>query len=66
MKPPAMEIRLMMSAPGMGWEYIARKQGEAIAASDGDTRYDNLRAALIACVAEMQAAVSGNGGSDGE
>jgi hypothetical protein len=55
-----------MSAPGMGWEYIAHKQGEAIAASDGDTSYDNLRAALIACVAEMQAAVSGNGGSDGE
>lgn len=66
MKPPAMEIRLIMSAPGMGWEYIAKRQGEAIAASDGDTRYSNLREALIACVAEMQAAVSANGGSDGE
>ena len=66
MKPPAMEIRLILSVPGTGWEYIARRQGEAIAASDGDTRYDNLREALIACVAEMQAAVSGAGGSDGE
>lgn len=66
MKPPAMEIRLIMSAPGMGWEYIVRGQGEAIAASDGGTCYGNLREALIACVAEVQAAVSGNGGSNGK
>ncbi|MBK7416150.1 MAG: DUF927 domain-containing protein [Dechloromonas sp.] len=34
--PPAFEIRLILSAPNTGWEYIARRQGEVIAASDGD------------------------------
>ena len=66
MKPPAMEIRLILSAPGMGWEYIARKQGEAIAASDGDARYSQPGAALVACVAEVKRTLSGKGGSDGE
>jgi len=66
MKPPAMEIRLILSAPGMGWEYIARKQGEAIAASDGDARYPQPGAALVACVAEIKQTLSGNGGDDGE
>jgi hypothetical protein len=39
MKPPAIEIKLILSAPGMGWEFVARKCGETIAASDGDGRY---------------------------
>jgi len=65
MRPPAVEIRLILSAPGMGWEYIARKRGEAIAASDGDAPYENPGAALIACVAEIKATFSPSGGDDG-
>ncbi len=65
MKPPAIEIRLLLSAPGMGWEYVARKHGEAIAASDGDARYPQPGAALVACVAEIKAGLPQQGGDDG-
>jgi hypothetical protein len=61
MKPPALEIRLILSAPGMGWEYVARKCGEAIAA-----RYEQPGAALVACVAEIEAGLPRQGGGDGE
>ena len=54
MRPPVLEIRLILSAPGMGWEYVARKHGEAIAASDGET-FDQPGRALMACVAEVKA-----------
>jgi hypothetical protein len=47
MRPPALEIRLILSAPGMGWEYAARKHGEA---------FDQPGRALMACVAEVKAA----------
>ena len=66
MRPPAFEIRLIMSAPGMGWEYIARKQGEAIAASDGDACLKDPYAALLACVGEVEAALCPPGGNDDE
>lgn len=64
--PPAFEIRLILSAPNTGWEYIARRQGEVIAASDGDARYPQPGAALVACVAEIKQILPGNGGSNGE
>ena len=54
MRPPALEIRLILSTPGMGWEYVARKNGEAIAASDGEA-FDQPGRALMACVAEVKA-----------
>lgn len=66
MKPPALEIRLILSAPGMGWEYVARKAGEVIAASDGDAPFAQPGAALVACVAEIKAGLSRQGGGDGE
>lgn len=73
MRPPALEIRLMLSAPGMGWEYVARKNGEAIAASDGEA-FDQPGRALMACVAEVKAyaavppapTLDDDGGDDGD
>lgn len=59
MKPPALEIKLILSAPGMGWEYVARKSGEVFAASDGDAPFANAGAALIACIAEIKAGLPG-------
>lgn len=66
MRPPAIEIRLILSAPGMGWEYVARKCGEVIVASDGDAPFAHAGAALIACVAEIKAGLSGRAAGDGE
>jgi len=66
MRPPALEIRLILSAPGMGWEYIARKAGQIIAASDGDASHPQPGAALVACVAEIKAGFPRQGGNDGE
>jgi hypothetical protein len=63
---PALEIHLILSAPGMGWEYIARKAGQIIAASDGDAFHPQPGAALVACVAEIKAGLPRQGGGDGE
>lgn len=65
MKPPALEIKLILSAPGMGWEYVAQKCGEVIAASDGDAIHPQPGAALVACVAEIKAGLPGQGGGNG-
>jgi hypothetical protein len=73
MRPSALEIRLILSAPSMGWEYVARKNGEAIAASDG-VAFDQPGRALMACVAEMKAyaavppapTLDDDGGDDGD
>ncbi len=66
MKPPALEFRLILTAAGMGWEYIARSQGQVIAASDGDAHYENAGKALIACAAEVRAWIAErqNGGAE--
>jgi hypothetical protein len=53
MRPIAFEIRLTLPAPGMGWDYVARKQGEVIAASGGDSCFENVGPAFAACVAEI-------------
>lgn len=65
MRPPALEIKLILSAPGMGWEYVARKQGEAFAASDGDGHFEQPGAALCACIAEIKAGLPQKAGDDG-
>lgn len=65
MNPPTLEIKLILSALGGGWEYIARKRGEVLAASDGDAPFENPGAALIACVAEIKAGLPQPGGDDG-
>lgn len=62
MKPPALEIRLILSAPGMGWQYVVRKQGEAIAASDGDEYHPQPGHALIAAIRETKSGMSSEGG----
>lgn len=54
MRPPALEIRLILSAPGMGWEYVAKRRGENIAASDGES-FDHPGKALMAAVADVKA-----------
>ncbi len=62
---PAIEIKLILSAPGMGWEYVARKCGETIAASDGDGCYPKLGAAFSACISEIEASLTRQGGGNG-
>lgn len=57
MKPPVMEFRLILSAAGAGWEFVARSQGQVIAASDGDGFYENAGKALMACAAEVKAGI---------
>jgi hypothetical protein len=55
MKPPALEVRLILSAPGMNWEYIVRRCGEVIAASDGDACLESAGKAMVAGFAEAKA-----------
>ena len=66
MSAPALEISLILSAPDMGWEYVARKNGEVIAASDGDAPFARAVAALAACAVEINASLHRQGGGDGE
>jgi len=48
------------------WEYLALRDGEVIAASDGDAALNDPFAALVACVAEIEAGLPRQGGDDGE
>lgn len=57
MMTPAMEVRLYLVRPGMGWEYAVRRRGEIIAASDGDTHHEHVGQALKAAIIEAQATV---------
>lgn len=56
--PPMFEVRLYMVAP-RAWEFLCKRKGETIAASDGDTRLEGaghaLRAALDALEADLAA-----------
>ena len=63
---PSFEIHLTLPAPGMGWEYVARKQGEVIAASDGGASFEDVGAAFGACVAEINAAFSARNSGNGK
>jgi hypothetical protein len=53
MKPPVLQITLTLQAPGE-WHYVARKRGELVACSDGES-FDNPGKALMAAVAEIKA-----------
>lgn len=66
LRAPSFEIRLTLPAPGMGWEYVARKQGEVIAASDGDAKFENVGPAFAACIAEINAAFSARNRGNGK
>jgi hypothetical protein len=64
-RPPMFEIRLFMVAPRT-WEFLVKRAGEPVAASDGDARLEfaghALQAALEALKAEAvaRAAATGN------
>lgn len=66
MKPPAFEICLILPAEDMGWEYVARKQGEVIAASDGDANFENVGPAFAACITEINAIFSARNRGNGK
>lgn len=53
MKPPALEIRLMMISPELGWQYVATLQGRPIAHGNG---FAQPGEALVAAVAEVKLA----------
>jgi hypothetical protein len=65
-RPPMFEIRLFMVAPRT-WEFLVKRAGEPIAASDGDARIDGaghaLKAALEAIKAEAEARAAATGNS---
>ena len=63
----ALEIRLIVADPcaAPAWEYLALRDGKAIAASDGDACLKDPYAALLACVGEVEAALCPPGGNDG-
>ena len=54
MRPPALEIKLILVRPGAGWEFVVRRLGEVIAASDGDANLENVGVALKAAWSEIQ------------
>jgi hypothetical protein len=57
MRPPAVEIRIIKPAPGMGWEYVARVNGETLGASDGDAPFDHPGRALQSAIEGISAAL---------
>lgn len=56
MKPAALSITVTLEAPGMGWGYVARKRGEVVAASDGET-FDHPGRALAAAIADVKSSL---------
>jgi len=53
MRPAALSITITLEAPGMGWGYLARKRGEVVACSDGET-FDHPGRALAAAIADVK------------
>jgi hypothetical protein len=66
-RPPMFEIRLYMTAPRT-WEFLCKRAGEAVAASDGDSRLDGaghaLKAALEALKADAVAREAATGNAE--
>ena len=52
MRPPSLDVRLFLDAPGESWAYIVKRSGEVIAASDGDDHFAHVGEALKAALAE--------------
>jgi hypothetical protein len=57
MRPPAIEIRIIKPAAGMGWEYVARVKGEAVDASDGES-FDHPGRALQVAIESVKAVLA--------
>lgn len=48
MRPPALEIRLILPAPRAGWSYLAKLKGEAVSEGEGYAKPgDAFAAALV-------------------
>lgn len=58
MRPPAIEIRIIKPAAGLGWEYSVRLKGEVIDASDGDAVFDHPGRALQVAIESVKAALA--------
>jgi hypothetical protein len=54
MRPPAFEFRLFLDVPGESWNYIVKRSGEVVAASDGDDHYSRIGEALKAALLDAQ------------
>ena len=65
MRPPSIDVRLFLDAPGESWAYVVKQSGEVIAASDGDDHYahigEALKAALIDANDTLQSKKQGGG-----
>lgn len=55
MRPPALEIRLILQAPRMGWSYLAKLKGEPVSEGEG---YDKPGEAFSAALREVRAAAA--------
>jgi hypothetical protein len=55
-RPPMFEIRLYMVAPRT-WEFLVKRAGEPVAASDGDARLDGVEPAIKAALEALKADV---------
>lgn len=57
MKPPALSVTITLQEPGTGWHYMARRRGEPVACSDGET-FDHPGKALAAAFVEVKAGMA--------
>jgi hypothetical protein len=66
MRPPEIEVRLTLTAPGESWSYIVRRHGEVLAAFDGDDHFSNIGEALKAAIQDAKQTISNRsqGGRD--
>lgn len=55
MRPPALEIRLILEAPRIGWSYLAKLKGEPVSEGEG---YDKPGEAFAAAMKEVKAALA--------
>lgn len=58
MRPPAIEIRIIKPAAGMGWEYVACLKGATIGASDPAEPFDHPGRALQVAIESVKAALA--------
>jgi hypothetical protein len=49
-----MDVHLTLRAPGESWSYIVRRQGEVLAAFDGDDHFSHIGEALKAAILDAQ------------
>lgn len=57
MRPPAIEIRIIKPAAGLGWQYVAAVKGATIDASEGEA-FDHPGRALQVAIESVKAALA--------